>query len=647
MDFFARQDKARRNTKLLVFYFGLAVIFIVVSVYVVIAGVFLRPRRDPLANLDWVWNPEWMGWVALGTLTVIAVGSLFKILELSRGGAAVATALGGRPVNPQSSNPDERKLLNVVEEMAIASGVPVPDVYLLDREQAINAFAAGFKPGDAVIGVTRGCMTLLSRDELQGVMAHEFSHVLNGDMRLNLRLIGWLNGILCVALLGYYLMRVSFYGGGSSKKGGNFLPLVGLALIVIGWTGVFFGRLIKSGVSRQREFLADAAAVQFTRNPDGLVSALKKIGGVSQGSRLQAPAAEESSHLFFGNGLKPGLFSGMFATHPPLVRRIRVWEPAFDGNYPKVATNPSRPPVVSKKPTDSRDRLHGLAGPAILAGVAAAEAMKDAGEPTFAHLALAGKLVAALSDSLRDAAHEPFGATVLIYGMLLVKDEAASQVASRLLTEAVQQELARLLPELRKLPPRTRLPLIEMSLPALRQLSPDQFESFETNVRRLIEADNEINLFEYAALKLLARHLTPHFRKATKTRTARYYSLNPLKAHCSILLSGLAHLGNQDPKKIQEAYAAGMAKLDLNESDLPPLRPFGAANLPQIDEALDRLVLIALPLKRKLLAACAFAAASDARLGEKEAELLRAIADTLECPVPPFLSAPRGLAQPD
>ncbi|MCP5518158.1 MAG: M48 family metalloprotease [Verrucomicrobiales bacterium] len=647
MDFFARQDQARRNTKLLVFYFCAAVGVIVGSVYLVLAGLFLRPKRDPLASLEWLWNPPWMGWVALGTLAVIALGSLFKILELSRGGAAVATALGGRPVSPQTTDPDERKLLNVVEEMAIASGVPVPDVYLLEREQGINAFAAGFKPGDAVIGVTRGCVRMLTRDELQGVMAHEFSHILNGDMRLNLRLIGWLNGILCLALLGYYLMRISFYSGGGSsssggggKKGGNPLPLIGLALLVIGWTGVFFGRLIKSAVSRQREFLADAAAVQFTRNPDGLVSALKKIGGASQGSRIQAAAAEEASHLFFGNGLKPPLFSGLFATHPPLARRIQVWEPSFDGRYSAVqadrpAPQPAPAPAGRK---EGQERLMGLAGAAAALSVSAGNAMQNAGEPTFAHLALAGELMAALSDRIRAATREPFGATALVHGMLCAKGGETAEAAAKLLPPPVWQEVERLLPELRALPPRTRLPLLEMSLPALRELSPAQFDQFDAAVRGLVEADSEIDLFEYAALKLLARHLTPHFRKPAKQRTAQYYSLQPLLNECAVLLSALAHVGNEEDAAADQAYQAGISRLGLTGA-APALQPFGSANLPQVDQALDQLALTALPLKRKLLDACAHAVAADGTLGEREAELLRAIADALGCPVPPFLRA--------
>src|SRR5205085_4514261 len=266
---------------------------------------------------------------AVGILGIIGSGSFFKTLSLARGGRAVAELLDGRLVNPNSTDAHERKLLNVVEEMAIASGVPVPPVYVMDGEPGINAFAAGHSASDAAISVTHGAMTMLTRDELQGVIAHEFSHLLNGDMKLNLRLMGLVFGILCLTVIGRVLIR--------TRGSKNPLPLVGLALIVVGWAGAFFGRLIQAAVSRQRELLADAAAAQFTRNPAGLAGALKKIGGLAYGSRIESPHAEEASHLFFADGVGNSLFS----THPPLTERIRALDPSFDGKFPRVIEEPA------------------------------------------------------------------------------------------------------------------------------------------------------------------------------------------------------------------------------------------------------------------------------------------------------------------
>src|SRR5205823_2467477 len=339
VDFFDRQDKARRNTTLLVFYFVLAVLSLLLAVNVVVSLLFIGftnyglviRNLNPVSSaneLSLPWSHgELLFLVTIGTLSVILIGSVFKTLQLARGGSAVAELLGGRLIDSNTTDADERKLLNVVDEMSIASGVPVPQVYLMDGEAGINAFAAGHSTSDAAISVTRGCMKLLSRDELQGVIAHEFSHILNGDMRLNLRLMGLVFGILCLTVIGRILIR--------AQRSKFLLPIIGVSLIVIGWAGVFFGRLIQAAVSRQREALADAAAVQFTRNPAGLAGALKKI--LIHGSRIDSPHAEEASHLFFANGLD----TSIFATHPLLTDRIRALRPTFDGKSPRAIEKPA------------------------------------------------------------------------------------------------------------------------------------------------------------------------------------------------------------------------------------------------------------------------------------------------------------------
>jgi len=395
MDFFERQDQARRNTKLLVVYFILGVALLIVAVYAAVLGIFtgVSSRHHQVYGEQVqiaLWNPQLFLFAAVGTLAVIGLGSGFKTLELAQGGSTVATMLGGRLVAPTTSDPDERKLRNVVEEMAIAAGVPVPQVYLLPQEQGINAFAAGHSTSDAVVAVTAGAVKLLTRDELQGVIGHEFSHILNGDMRLNLRLMGIVFGILCLAVIG----RVLLYTRSRSSKDKNPLPLLGLALIVIGWIGVLFGRLIQAAVSRQREFLADASSVQFTRNPAGLAGALRKIGGLSFGSKLQAAHAEEASHMFFGNGMGESFFH-MMDTHPPLAERIRAIDPSFDGSFPPVsvaetarAAPRAAPPQRSALPFPFPGMPRAQGGMARLAPpiIAAQTVMASAGNPTPAHL---------------------------------------------------------------------------------------------------------------------------------------------------------------------------------------------------------------------------------------------------------------------
>ncbi len=652
MDFFERQDQARRNTKLLVFYFVIGVAMLVLAVYAALLGIFAglsssehhRYREEVQLVL---WNPKLFLIAAGGTLTVIALGSGFKTLELSQGGSSVANMLGGRLVSPTTTDPDERKLRNVVEEMAIAAGIPVPQVYVLPGERAINAFAAGHSTSDAVVAVTGGAMTLLTRDELQGVIGHEFSHILNGDMRLNLRLLGIIFGILCLAVVGRVLLNIR---SGSSKDK-NPLPLLGLVLVVIGWVGVFFGRLIQAAVSRQREFLADASSVQFTRNPAGLAGALKKIGGLSYGSKLAAAHADEASHMFFGNGVGESFFH-LMETHPPLAARIRAIEPSFDGRFPpvsvaepeptspRVAPPPLRPPVPFPFPGAPRAQA-GLAGlaPAVIAAQAV---MADAGTPTPAHLRYAEGLCVAIPAGLRTAASEGLGASTLVYALLLSDEEAARRKQldelAAATSAAVCQETLRVWPQVQGVATHAKLPLVDLALPGLRHLSPSQFLQFRTAVQKLVESDGEIDLFEYVLQKIVLRHLEPYFGQARKP-TIQYYALKPLAGDCAILLSALAYLGQEEPDKVRLAFQQGAQWLSYAAQAELRLLPEEQCELAQVDTALNRLCQAVPQIKKNVLNACAQTVAADGIIQEMEAELLRAIADTLDCPMPPFIPA--------
>ncbi|HYV29069.1 MAG TPA: M48 family metallopeptidase, partial [Candidatus Eisenbacteria bacterium] len=637
MDFFTRQDQARRKTKWLVVYFALAVIGIVATVYLLIALIFLKPDLESLGALGFfgrLWNPALFFGVAFATLSVIFAGSLFKMAELRQGGSAVAESLGGQPLDVNSRDLEEKKVLHVVEEMAIASGIPVPQIYLLPQEPGINAFAAGYSSSDAAIGVTSGCAKFLTRDELQGVIAHEFSHILNGDMRLNLRLIGLVNGILCLALIGRILLR--------TRGRRNPLPLVGLGLIVVGFSGVFFGRLIKSAVSRQREFLADAAAVQFTRNPEGLAGALKKIGGLARGSQLETPRAEEASHLFFGNALKSSWFN-LMSTHPPLEERIRALDPNFDGVFPAVQFE--RPVAEAGTPAQAyqKKRVPVPRVPAVLGAgllddaqsrIRPADVLLQIGSPTSGHIDYAGQLKSELPETLVAAARQPVGACAIIYGLLLSADEPARGIQLQQLSAhchpATFQETARLYPAINSLQLQVKLPLIDLALPALRRFSADQYDEFTTNLQLLIESDRRIQLFEYMIQKIVMRHLEPHYRPIKKP-VIQYYALLPLENQVVVLLSALAYTGQDSQEKITAAFACGAAQLNLSAKEVCPL-PYADCDLPQIDSALNRLSEAAPQIKKDILNACAHTVASDGVIETQEAELLRAIADTLDCP---------------
>ena len=637
MDFFAHQEQARRKTKVLVFYFGLAVVLMIGAIYVACAFLFPLARAEASAEPVSLWNPQLMLLVAGATLAVIIIGSLIKIAELASGGSAVATALGGRRVNPQTRDPDERKLVNVIEEMAIASGIPVPEIYVMDDELGINAFAAGHSPSDAAIGVTRGAIRLLNRDELQGVMAHEFSHILNGDMRLNLRLIGILFGILCLTIIGRILLRTR------GRK--NPLPAVGLVLIVFGSIGLLFGRLIKSAVSRQREFLADASAVQFTRLPSGLLGALKKIGGLMRGSRILPASAEEASHLFFGNGLRPSWLN-LMSTHPPLEERIRRIDPGFDGALPRITdasfAEQGRTVGVDRQEGERRgipyEPKPAKARPPRVA-VRAEHVFRHVGAPTLAHLTCAAEFNSSLPDPISEAAREPFDASALVFALLLSDDETVRTQQLRELEQHIEPPLfnatVRLFPAVQSLDRAAKLPLVARTLPALRQLPVAHYEAFTLAVKLLIESDQQVDLFEYALQKLLLRHLEPHFKKVPP-RVVQYYVLKPVLSECAVLLSALAHVGQGERAKAEQAFALGVRELGTAGSEFSFLN-LEECNLPQVDAALDRLAQLTPPLKKQVLNACGQAVAADGLVQEKEAELLRAIADTLDCPVPPFV----------
>ena len=645
MDFFAHQDKARKHTKVLVVYFVIAVLCIIASVYIASLLIFYgahakQPSGAPPPELV-LWDPKLFLYVVLGTLGVVIIGSVYKTVALAKGGSVVAESLGGRLVSPNTTQPDERRLRNVIEEMAIASGVPVPKIYVLDGEKGINAFAAGHAPGDAAIGVTRGCMTVLSRDELQGVIGHEFSHILNGDMRLNLRLMGVIFGILCLGVIG----RILIYSRGGRDR--NPLMFLGLALIVIGAIGVFFGRLIQAALSRQREYLADASSVQFTRNPAGLSGALQKIGGI--GSKVKSAHAGEASHMFFGNGMGKHLL-GALETHPPLDERIRAIDPGWDGKFKqagvktveaessrkaaKPASSHSPLPMIPGMP-GMRGRSGGLASSAILMGAV----LPNLGKPTPLHLRYAEELRNSFSQKILTATREPLDATALIFAMLLSPDEPLrakqlSELGKRAAPEVTEQT-ASLWPEVVPIASRARLPLVNLALPALRQIRPDEFEQFNQALQWIIESDGQIDMFEFVLQKIVRRHLASQSGE-TRPTSVQFDTLKPLVQACSVVLSALANVSSSKADEVETSFRAGVPHLGPNADGLQVL-PRAECKLEQLDTALDRLELAAPQIKKNVLEACVHVVGADGLIQEREAELLRAIADTLDCPIPPFV----------
>ncbi len=641
MDFFEEQALARRRTVRLVLLFAVAIVGIVVAVYF-LAMIFYGTEATDVAyhhddlgrRASMLWNPSVLLFAVGSTTTVIGLASLYKIAQLRDGGPAVALSLGGRKVDPDSAKLDERRLLNVVEEMAIASGVPVPEVYVLDRESGINAFAAGNTTSDAVIGVTHGTLQLLRRDELQGVIAHEFSHILNGDSRLNIRAIGLLHGIFFLALIGRFLTHGSMRGG---KKNGGGVALLGLGLLAIGSIGVFFGRMIQSSISRQREFLADASAVQFTRDTDGLVGALKKIGGVAPRSFLSTPQADEASHIFFSDAIRRmRLFAGLFRTHPPLGERIRKLEPMWDGEFPEVAL----PDIADgmSTPPDAPD-YEASAFAEVPTGKSVTQAIQHIGSPRPAQIAFARSLHGALPEFWINAAHQAPMAQAMVFGLLLAQDEVlrgTELIRVAELTDGPTADLTlRFHSEAGDRSSSEKIALLDVAIATLRNLSFDEYERFVAVVDALMNSDRRIDLFEYTLSRMIKRHLERSIEAASPT-PLRFRSLQPLVPDARILIATLARVGGRTEEEAQRAFRRGVQTLRLKES-AQVILPSNECTLGAVDRALGRYDAAAPALKRDLMLAGAATVMADERVTDPEVELIRAIGDALDCPVPPFV----------
>ncbi|MFM8572458.1 MAG: M48 family metallopeptidase [Pirellula sp.] len=654
MDFFAHQDRARRNTGLLVFYFLITVLVIMATVYfalMLVLGYSSANKSQPIDIL--AFHPQLLIGVVLSVGGVIAAGSLYQTWMLSGDGSSVAVQLGGIKVQPNTRDLEERILLNVVEEMALASGTPVPPVYVMQNEHGINAFAAGTSPQNAVVGVTRGCIETLSREELQGVIAHEFSHILNGDMKLNIRLMGLLHGILLIAMIGYGLFRIASQipvrssGKDDDAKGAAAIVIAmfvfGAMLLGIGYTGVFFAGLIQAAVSRQREFLADASAVQFTRNPLGIAGALKRIGGWKNKSIVRATYAKEASHLFFSQGLA----SQFFATHPPLAKRIQRIEPTFNGKFEATAiAHHSESDIVDprtlgfQRKAAASDSAHQAA----VAGVQHFEVNpKDAidhiGNPEDEHIQQANRLMGETDPVLLREVHEPFGAMAIIYALLCAPEsDSVRSVQIQLLAKAAPKGIAehtvKLLPKTDALLVEQRLPLACMALPALDQLSDSQTGAFRTMARRLIDADRRWTIFEYALQRFITRRIILR-QPATEVTSMR---LDQLQDSFVQVLSTLAHVGGN--VHAESSFQAGLEALNTKRSGNEKNATIvdrDRCTLKQFDLALDRLAQVDIKSKRSLLDAFSACIVYDQRSTINEVELLRVISDALGCPMPPVL----------
>jgi Zn-dependent protease with chaperone function len=658
MDFFAQQDQARRNTRYLVILFSLAVILLIVLVNGLITA-FLWFGRD--YNL-YVGGSGWKGYLALfswerfatiGAAVAATVGlvSLVRWLQLASGGRTVAEGMGGRRVLGQSEEFHEKRCLNIVEELALAANMPVPALYVLPDERGINAFAAGVNPADAVVAVTRGALLQLNREELQGVIGHEFSHILNGDMRLGIRLASLLKGITFIGDVGHFLLRAGAYGIGRSSRRNErsaALPILGLGLMIIGWLGSLSAGFIKAAISRQKEYLADASAVQFTRDNEGIANALKVIGGYLPGSLVHAARAPEMSHIFFGE-VTHGIFNA-FSTHPPLDKRIRRLDANWDGGYLQRAEQ-----RYASEPLTANTAQAGVGRAALVAAAMASiaapegetEATADAAfsapadsagttataTPPEPGAAIAETSAGAITPALHDTALEPLGASALALALVVARHSPADQHSAMqiIAQQGVRGQdtfTADLLPEVARLCPGQRFPLMAIAMPALKSMSTPQYRQFKSTLLAVIRVDKKTALFEWCLFQLLRHYLDPEYLQTESSRP-RHARLAKVRAPLRQVLSVLAHHGDGSS---EQAFAAACASLDLDSLSLLPLEECGIADFSRSVHTLADCYPL---LKPRILKAMALAAADDEQINPTERELIVAVAAVMDCPVPP------------
>ncbi|MFQ5697296.1 MAG: M48 family metalloprotease [Myxococcota bacterium] len=646
MNFFERQEEARRRTRWLIALFALATLCIATAVSYAVACLVWSFASSPLPFRSGLPPRLWLeghavlvGASALAVLTWIAVGSLLEARRLRGGGGVVARRLGGVCVAPGARDPQQIRLRHVVEEMAIASGLPVPEVYLLPGERGINAFAAGLTVADAAIAVTEGCLRRLERRELQGVIAHEFSHIQNGDMRLNTRLLGALQGILSITILGRELRG----GAGRSSRAamrsrlGAPVWLFGLALSGIGRIGVLFARCIQAAVSRQRELLADGSAVQLTRDPEGLAGALAKIARVDRRSWLGSSRSEAVSHMLFAAGRQGR--SRWFATHPPLALRIRTLVPSFVmGDLV-----PRLPGALASGSVDEESSASPLASAGAAASAARVdpdEVVRSVGRPGAEHLEWARSWLEELPKALRDAASSVEAAPSLVCALLLSERERirAGQLerVARHLGERASSLVQTLALAIAAERPSRRLPLIDLALPAVRAGAPRTRASLQALVRELIDADGEVSLFEFALGHRLQGALEEiGSASGAPARPRRRVTLSRRRPEVERLVARLAHLGSAHPAAAAAAYAAGVARLPRAEWSGYRTPDESLASLEGDLRRLDDLVGVH---KQRVIGAVAAAIVHDGRITLPEAELLAALCAALHSPLPALVT---------
>lgn len=659
MNFFADQRRAKSQTNKLVFMYALTVIFTAVGTvaFAIFVANYNHIQHGEYHMIDFTQPYIWQVFIAV--VTIICGTSFFKILILGKGGRYVARLIGANEVDLETTDPLLRRYINVVEEMSIASGTPMPGVYIMEREDCINAFAAGYEIDDAVVAVTKGALQKLNRDELQGVIAHEFSHIFNGDMKLNIKLIGYLYGLYMLGELGRVLInstgrRSRYCSRRSSRNNGGQIAIVGFAVMVLGYIGYFFASLLKAAISRQREFLADASSVQFTRNPDGIGGALKKIYAYSQGAILESAHANEVSHMFFGDAIKR--WTNLYATHPPIEDRLKAVFKGFnmskfereevDEIYKELTEHNQveqyQEEKKERKKQEIEDRENEILNTQFVASMAALNQVSIKKKPKIEETAgvidqknveFAKKLLNELPKRVHQSVKTSYGSKCLMYAMLIDKNDEIRQRQFNALNSKEQPGTVELVHELaeycKELQEVFRLPVIEIALPALKKLSEDQRGLFLSLTKKLIMADHKVNIYEFIIYNFLRSSLTGQNKFFSRSLGKRL-----LKDDVKAVLSFIAHVGSKNDEDKLSSFKNGIQPLYRNDVRIISLKDL---SLNKISQSLTKLKSAKIEFKQDFINACIRVVEDDDHITVREYELVRLISEIMLVPAPPII----------
>jgi Zn-dependent protease with chaperone function len=622
VDFYRYQEKAYRNTFLLILALLTLLFVIILYTYCILRLIIYIPlielfvskacviQGEEGASCSGFWYPKLFLFISI-IITLVTIGTaVLYYLDLIDPSFFLKRMIGGREVRTGHLFKKEEQLLNIVEEMSIASGLPTPQVFILPNEKGINALSFGISSHSGSICVTQGCLEFLSRDELQAVIAHEFSHIRNEDGRLNTYLLAILSGVFVIPIYARIIVESELCKHNKQNLIVFFFYCIGLILTYSSKPSILLITAVQRAISRQREFLADAFAVEITRNGDSLANVLKKIQLHKHSSLVNNSYAQEAAHMFFCciYGEKQ---SHLLATHPPLSERIQRISP-YQAQLIKTEQRLGGSEEWTQFMEDSKS------------------ASFDSANAIHANIQNAHNLIEHIPVEIHDACHSPVSAAYVVISLIL--DREKESILSKQLSIIEKSSLFErgnallMFKDIAKLTKEYRLPLIEISIPYIQKLNTQDLKEFKHIVTDLVKADGTISLFDYSLFAILKHCLS---KTETKNRY-RYSSLKPIMPECRLIFSTIAHVGHTNKEEAESGYAAAAGRILLSS----PILTSTFCDLAATAEALEKVSYAIRPLREAVFEACLICINHDKIIKVEEAELLKAISLLIDVPLP-------------